>query len=45
MPPMKCENLFKNAKVFKERKNYSDDEQTRMILRQLYIDVNDPRNE
>ena len=45
MPPMRSENFFKNAMVQKIRKEYSEDEQIRMLLRQLYIDVNDPRNE
>jgi hypothetical protein len=45
MPPMRSENIFKMNMIKKHRKDYTDDEQHRMLLRQLYIDVNDPRNE
>ena len=45
MPPMRSENIFKQSQPQKIRKNYTEDEQQRMLLRQLYIDVNDPRNE
>ena len=42
---MRSENMFKNTRGSKVRKDYSEDEQDRLLLRQLYIDVNDPRNE
>jgi hypothetical protein len=45
MPPMRQENVFRQSAPSKNRKNYTSDEQQRMLLRQLYIDVNDPRNE
>lgn len=45
MPPMRSENMFKKSATQKIRKNYTEEEQFRMLLRQLYIDVNDPRNE
>ena len=45
MPPMKSENLFKKAKVVKNRKQYNLAEQTDILMKTLYIDVNDPRNE
>ena len=45
MPPMRSENIFKMNQVQKHRKQYTVSEQDRMLLRQLYIDVNDPRNE
>ena len=45
MPPMRSENIFKMRAIQKFRKDYTEEEQYRMILRQLYIDVNDPRNE
>ena len=45
MPPMRQENVFRQSAPQKNRKQYTQDEQKRMILRQLYIDVNDPRNE
>jgi hypothetical protein len=37
--------VFRQSAPQKNRKQYTQDEQKRMILRQLYIDVNDPRNE
>ena len=45
MPPIKSENLFKKAKVPKNRKSYSTEEEKEILAKQLYIDVNDPRNE
>lgn len=42
---MRSENIFKQSQPQKNRKTYTEDEQHRMLLRQLYIDVNDPRNE
>jgi hypothetical protein len=45
MPPMRQENVFRQAQPQKNRKYYNENEQTKMLLRQLYIDVNDPRNE
>ena len=45
MPPMRSENIFKQRKAEKVRLPYTEEEQERMLLRQLYIDVNDPRNE
>lgn len=45
MPPMRSENVFRQSQPQKNRKHYSEEEQRRMLLRQLYIDVNDPRNE
>lgn len=45
MPPIKSENLFKNMKPHKNRNQYTEDEETRILLKKLYIDVNDPRNE
>ena len=45
MPPMRSENVFRQSQPQKIRKEYSEEEQRRMLLRHLYIDVNDPRNE
>lgn len=45
MPPIKSENLFKKPKSAKNRREYTQREETLMLLKQLYIDVNDPRNE
>jgi len=45
MPPVRAENLFKRQAVTKNRKEYTEEEQERMLMRELYIDVNDPRNE
>jgi hypothetical protein len=45
MPPIKSENLFSNRKPGKNRNKYSDEEELKILLKQLYIDVNDPRNE
>jgi hypothetical protein len=45
MPPIKSENLFKKAKIVKNRKVYNDRQTSLMLLKQLYIDVNDPRNQ
>ena len=45
MPPIRSENLFKKPMVHKNRKKYSQGEELMMLLRQLYIDVNDPRNQ
>lgn len=45
MPPVKSENIFKRPKSGKNRREFSQQEETLMLLRQLYIDVNDPRNE
>ena len=45
MPPIKHENLFKKPKVAKNRREATQEEETLMLLKQLYLDVNDPRNE
>lgn len=45
MPPIRSENLLKKPKVQKNRKEYSREEELMMLLKQLYIDVNDPRNQ
>jgi hypothetical protein len=45
MPPMRSENIFKQRKAEKVRLQYDEEQQERMLMRQLYIDVNDPRNE
>lgn len=45
MPPIKSENQFKKTKKPKNRNEYSHDEEVKMLLKQMYIDVNDPRNE
>ena len=45
MPPIKSENLFKKPKSAKNRREVTQKEETLMLLKQLYIDVNDPRNE
>lgn len=45
MPPTKSENQFKKPKKGKNRRVYTIFEETLMLLKQLYIDVNDPRNE
>lgn len=45
MPPIKSENLFKKPKVHKNRKEYSLEDEQNIQFKQLYIDVNDPRNE
>jgi len=45
MPPLRSENIFKQKKAEKVRLPYTEEQQERMLLRQLYIDVNDPRNE
>mmetsp|Transcript_36591 Transcript_36591/g.48037 ORF Transcript_36591/g.48037 Transcript_36591/m.48037 type:complete len:268 (+) Transcript_36591:315-1118(+) len=45
MPPIRSENLFKKPIVHKNRREYSQEEELMMLLKQLYIDVNDPRNQ
>lgn len=45
MPPIRSENMFKSSRADKVRLDYSEEDQERMLMRQLYIDVNDPRNE
>jgi len=45
MPPIKSIDLFKKPKSAKNRTEFSEKEEQMMLLRQLYIDVNDPRNE
>ena len=45
MPPIRSENLFKKPMIHKNRKTYSQEEEYMMLLKQLYIDVNDPRNQ
>ena len=45
MPPIKSENQFKKPKKGKNRREYTQQEEILMLLKQLYIDVNDPRNE
>jgi hypothetical protein len=41
MPPIKSENLFNKAAPPKNRRLYAEEE----LAKNLYIDVNDPRNE
>ena len=45
MPPIRSENLFKKPMIHKNRRHYSQEEELMMLLKQLYIDVNDPRNQ
>lgn len=45
MPPIKSENLFKTTKATKNRRVYTEEEEYKILLKELYIDVNDPRNE
>ena len=45
MPPTRSENLFKQVAVQKNRHKYTQNEEYMMLLKQLYIDVNDPRNQ
>lgn len=45
MPPIKHENLFRKPKKGKNRKELTKSEEAKVLLQQLYIDVNDPRNE
>ena len=45
MPPIRSENLFKKPTLHKNRHKYTQEEELMMILKQLYIDVNDPRNQ
>ena len=45
MPPIKSENLFKKPKSAKLRHKLTEEEETLMLWKQLYSDVNDPRNE
>ncbi len=45
MPPIRSEHLFKKPMTHKNRKKYSPEEEYMMLLKQLYIDVNDPRNQ
>jgi|LauGreDrversion4_2_1035121.scaffolds.fasta_scaffold30095_3 hypothetical protein len=45
MPPIKSENQFKKPKKGKNRREYTQQEEILLLLKQLYIDVNDPRNE
>ena len=45
MPPIKHENLFRKPKAGKNRRVATVEEETLLLLKQLYIDVNDPRNE
>lgn len=45
MPPVKSENLFKKSKAHKNRNKYSLEDEQLILLKKLYIDVNDPRNE
>lgn len=45
MPPIRSENLFKKPVIVKNRKKYSQEQEYMMLLKQLYIDVNDPRNQ
>ena len=45
MPPVKSENLFKKPKVHKNRNTYTSQQEQDILLKQLYIDVNDPRNQ
>ena len=45
MPPIRSENLLKKPVVHKNRRQYTQEEELKMLLQQLYIDVNDPRNQ
>ena len=45
MPPIRSENLFKKPMIHKNRKQYTQEQEYMMLLKQLYIDVNDPRNQ
>lgn len=45
MPPIRSENLFKMEKLHKNRYKYTLEQEYMMLLKQLYIDVNDPRNQ
>jgi len=45
MPPIRSENLFKKEKLHKNRYKYTQEQEYMMLLKQLYIDVNDPRNQ
>lgn len=45
MPPMKAENLFKQKAVEKVRQRYSKFEVLKVKARDMFIDMNDPRNE
>jgi hypothetical protein len=45
MPPIRSENLFKKPMLLKNRRKYTPEEEYMMLLKQLYIDVNDPRNQ
>ena len=45
MPPIKAENIFKRKGIKKDRKQYNQEECRLMLLKEMYIDVNDPRNE
>ena len=45
MPPMKAENLFKQKAIEKIRKRYGRSEIIKVKNRDMYIDMNDPRNE
>ena len=45
MPPMKAENLFNQKAVEKVRQKYSRRDVHRIKNRDMYIDMNDPRNE
>lgn len=45
MPPIKSENQFKKPSKGKNRREYTQQEEILMLLKQLYLDVNDPRNE
>lgn len=45
MPPVKAENLFKRGQAPKNKNTFSAEEEMKMLLKQLYIDVNDPRNQ
>ncbi len=45
MPPIHAEDLLNRHGHVKVRKELDEEEQRRLLLKQLYIDVNDPRNE
>ena len=45
LPPIKSENLLKLQKIKKNRRVFDVDEGKAMLMKQLYIDVNDPRNQ
>ena len=45
MPPIKSENLFKKPKCPKNRNDLISATEFTNLMKMIYIDVNDPRNE